>query len=206
MKKIVKLIIIILIIAVVAFFFMKMKTKKNENEEEYYSIKIMNEKYDIDPIACKGLKESQVQEIVNEIFCANHNIARIFYSTTDLTNKDFQMAVWFKKYIIEDKKTCSKEEFEQTVKDIYNIDFTEHGELENTFSYSNGTYSFKNIDYEKYQVPIIENIKKIDENTYEACFALTNKNINYIHEIKYRATLKIENENLYIKSITEYIL
>lgn len=199
-KKIFILILIALLIIGSVFLLSRKKEKVNETE---YEITTYNDSFIINVNNCADLTKDEVEEIATEIFCANHNIRRTFYSLDKLQKKDFQMAVWFAKYKLENKTKCSKADFEEVLKDIYNMSFTEHETLENTLEYKGGQYKLKDITFEKYQTPVIRNIIKVNENTYKTYFTLKNTDINYIQEIKYEATIKRNNNNLYIESIIE---
>lgn len=205
-KKLLIVIIVLILLAIIAYVFISKTKKQDIGEAEEYSISIYKEKFNINSRLCSDLSQKQVQEIASEIFYANHNIINTFYDVSKLTKKDYQMTVWFAKCKGENKTTCTKEEFEKIIQDTYNVTFTEHESLENTLEYSNGKYKLIDSEMEEYQYPIIETIEKTDSNTYKVKFALTNTHINYIHEIKYTATVKMQDGNLYIQSITEYIV
>lgn len=205
-KKIFSIIAIAIVIIIILLVIIAIIRNREPQEKvpKDYKISSFGENFTIYSKSCAGLSKKEVQDITNKIFCANHNIEKTFYEASELDAKDLQLTVWFEKYKVEGKKSCTAKEFEETLKEIYNIDFSAHGSLENTIEYSNGKYKFLDLDYEKYQSPIIEEIEINSDNSYTVKYSLTNKDSYFIHEIKYKAILKNAGNNLYIDSITEF--
>ena len=113
--------------------------KKNNNEnngESEYTITSYDGNFKINKKDCANLKKDIVQKIEDKLFCVNHNAINIFKDTKELTTKDYQMTVWFSKLKLDKAKKCTSKEFEQIIKDTYNVDFKEHQSLENTLEYS----------------------------------------------------------------------
>ena len=113
--------------------------KKNNNEnngESEYTITSYDGNFKINKKDCANLKKDIVQKIEDKLFCVNHNAINIFKDTKELTTKDYQMTVWFSKLKLDKAKKCTTKEFEQIIKDTYNVDFKEHQSLENTLEYS----------------------------------------------------------------------
>ena len=174
MKKSTKIILIIVAIAILIILALVINRKTDNKQSSKYEISILNDKYEIDKNSCTDLTEDEILEIASKIFCANHNIERTFKNVSELEQKDFILTVWFEKYRIENKKTCSQQEFEQILKQIYNTNYSNHNSLENVVEYSNGKYKFLDLQYENYQIPVIENVAKTGANTYEITYTITN--------------------------------
>lgn len=138
MKK--KHIITISIIIIIMIIFIPIiVNKKNNNEnngESEYTITSYDGNFKINKKDCANLKKDIVQKIEDKLFCVNHNAINIFKDTKELTTKDYQMTVWFSKLKLDKAKKCTSKEFEQIIKDTYNVDFKEHQSLENTLEYS----------------------------------------------------------------------
>lgn len=196
---------LVIIIFLVSLAVIRNKPEKKE-EQNTFEISCLGEKYSINEDKCIGFSKEQVQDFVNKITAATHNVEKTFKQESDLTTKDLQLTVWFQKYKIEGNKACTSKDFEDTIKSIYNISFNLHGFLENTLDYSDNTYKFKDIKYKDFQVPVIDHIEQNGTNTYKVIYTLTNPAGYHKKQVKYVATFNKQNNNFYIKTITEYSL
>lgn len=139
MKKKIIVTIAIIIILMIIFIPIIINNKKNKNDnqvENEYTIMTYDGEYKINPKNCANLKKDIVQKIEDKLFYINHNTVNTFKDTKELSTKDCQMTVWFSKLKLDKEKSCTSKEFEQIIKDTYNVDFKEHQSLENTLEYS----------------------------------------------------------------------
>ena len=65
-------------------------------------------------------------------------------------------------------------------------------------------YKLIDYDYDSYIVPTIEKIVQVDETIYNVYYTLTNTDIQYVGNIKYMATIKLQSNNFYIESNVQY--
>lgn len=131
-------IIMILMIIFISIIINNKKNNKNNNQvENEYTIMSYDGEYKINKKNCANLEKDIVQKIEDKLFYANHNTINTFKDTKEFTIKDYQMTVWFSKLKLDKEKSCTSKEFEQIIKDTYNVEFKEHQSLENTLEYSN---------------------------------------------------------------------
>lgn len=137
-KKIIVVIsIIVILIMIMIFIPIIINNNKNNNQvENEYIIASYDGKFKINKKDCANLEKNIVQKIEDKLFYANHNVVNTFKNVKELTTKDYQMTVWFSKLKLDKAKSCTSKEFEQIIKDTYNVDFKEHQSLENTLEYS----------------------------------------------------------------------
>ena len=135
-KKILIIIIIVVVILTVILLPIILKNKKSDQVEDEYTITSFDGIFKIDRKNCAKLDKENVQKIEDKLFLINHNIVNTFKDAKEeLTTKDYQMTVWFKKMKLDKEKSCTSAEFEQIIKDTYNVEFKEHQSLENTMEY-----------------------------------------------------------------------
>lgn len=65
-------------------------------------------------------------------------------------------------------------------------------------------YKLIDYNYDSYIVPTIEKIVQVDETIYNVYYTLTNTDIQYVGNIKYMATIKLQSNNFYIESNVQY--
>lgn len=137
-KAIITVIIIAIIIIITTIIINNIEKAKSKSEsEDEYTITSYDGTFKISTKMCADLEKEDIQKIEDKLFFANHNVVNTFKDTSEFSTKDYQMTVWFKKLKLDKEKTCTSEEFEQIIKDTYNVSFKEHQSLENTLEYSN---------------------------------------------------------------------
>lgn len=135
-KKAVFIVVIVAILIIITMISINNNEKTKNKIEDEYTITSYDGTFKVSKKMCANLEKEDIQKIEDKLFFVNHNIVNTFKDTSEFTIKDYQMTVWFKKLKLDKKKTCTSEEFEQIIKDTYNVNFKEHQSLENTLEYS----------------------------------------------------------------------